>query len=72
MPKPASTDGAARGRASIAFLDGHAESPTYPAMTIGRELFTQIGQPHYWRRSGPPDAANIAAFVEELRGPSPW
>ncbi len=60
------------GRANIAYLDGHVASPTYPVKTEGRELFAESGQPYYWRRAGPPDAANIAAFIKELQDPCPW
>jgi prepilin-type N-terminal cleavage/methylation domain-containing protein/prepilin-type processing-associated H-X9-DG protein len=61
-----------QGRPSIAFLDGHAESPIYPAKTEGRELFTEFGQPHYWHQDGSTDKANISVFVKELEGPCPW
>lgn len=60
------------GRANIAFLDGHAESPVYPAKTMGRELFAEFGQPHYWRDAAPPDNANMSRFIRRLSGPCPW
>ena len=60
------------GRASIAFLDGHADNPRYPAKTDGRSLFTEFGHPHYWRQTGPPDNANISTYVKKLNGPCPW
>jgi prepilin-type N-terminal cleavage/methylation domain-containing protein len=69
---PGSAGRGPTGQPSVAYLDGHVESPTYPARTLGRELFTELGQPHFWRRSGPPDRANISAFVRELPGPCPW
>jgi len=62
----------ARAKATIAYLDGHVENPTYPVKTIGRELFTEYGQPHFWRASGPPDQANMSAFIKRLPGPCPW
>jgi prepilin-type N-terminal cleavage/methylation domain-containing protein/prepilin-type processing-associated H-X9-DG protein len=65
-------NGAAEGRSSIAFLDGHVEARLYPSKTMGRELFAEFGQPHFWRESGPPDNANISAFVRRLQGPCPW
>jgi prepilin-type processing-associated H-X9-DG protein len=63
---------AAQGRTSIGFLDGHVESRLYPANTPGRELFTEFGQPHFWRSAGAPDITNMSAFIRRLRGPSPW
>ena len=63
-PKP-------KGRANIAFLDGHVDNPVYPARTGGRELFAEVGQPYFWRDGQPPDQANVAAFIPNL-GPCPW
>jgi prepilin-type processing-associated H-X9-DG protein len=60
-----------KGRASIAFLDGHVEGSVYPARTPGRALFTEFGMPHFWRASGQ-DHANASAFVKRLPGPCPW
>jgi prepilin-type N-terminal cleavage/methylation domain-containing protein/prepilin-type processing-associated H-X9-DG protein len=60
------------GRASIAFLDGHVESPLYPVKTAGRELFAEFGEPYVWRENAPPDTVNIAAFITRLHGPCPW
>ncbi|MHC4444058.1 MAG: hypothetical protein ACYTF1_21055, partial [Planctomycetota bacterium] len=60
------------GRTSIVFLDGHAEGRTYPAKTQGRELFTEFGQPYVWHETGPPDKANISAFIKQLKGSCPW
>lgn len=62
----------ARGRASIAFLDGHAEARLYPANTDGRRLFTEMGQPHFWRKSGGPDQVNMRQFIPRLSQPPPW
>ena len=70
--QPGPKGAASQGRASIAFLDGHAESRLYSSETLGRELFAEFGQPHMWRESGPPDRANISAFIRKLPGPCPW
>lgn len=64
--------GADEGRTSIAFLDGHVEGRLYQAKTMGRELFAEFGQPPFWRESGDPDRANLAAFLRRLPGPCPW
>ncbi len=64
--------GGPQGRATIAFLDGHAEARAYPARTSGRELFTTYGHPYFWRESGPLDRTNIAAVIRRLPGPCPW
>lgn len=64
--------GGAVGRSSMAFLDGHAEARLYPAKTMGRELFAEFGQPPFWRVTGPPDQANLSAFMKRLAGPCPW
>jgi len=72
MPTSGANGADARGRATIAFLDGHVDSPYYPARTMGRELFAEFGQPHYWRASGPPDRANMSAFIKRLPGSCPW
>ncbi len=69
---PTSAGSTTQGRATIAYLDGHVETPTYPARTEGRELFTEYGQPYFWRRSGPPDQVNLAAFIRRINGPCPW
>jgi prepilin-type N-terminal cleavage/methylation domain-containing protein/prepilin-type processing-associated H-X9-DG protein len=63
---------ASEGRSSMAFLDGHVEARLYPAKTMGRELFAQFGQPPFWRDAGPPDMANLSAFIKKLEGPCPW
>ncbi len=68
----AAGDDGAKGRASIAYLDGHVASPFYPALTEGRELFAEVGQPFYWRQSGPPDRVNMSVFIKRLSGPCPW
>ncbi|MBP7748012.1 MAG: prepilin-type N-terminal cleavage/methylation domain-containing protein [Phycisphaerae bacterium] len=65
-------NGTYTGRASLAFLDGHAEGRVYPAKTMGRELFAELGQPSFWRETGPPDQANLSAFIKRLPGPCPW
>ncbi|MBI4579454.1 MAG: DUF1559 domain-containing protein [Planctomycetes bacterium] len=62
----------AKGRSSIAFLDGHVEACLYPAKTLGRELFAEFGQPRFWPESGLPDRANMAAFIKRLQTPCPW
>jgi prepilin-type processing-associated H-X9-DG protein len=62
----------AEGRSSMAFLDGHAEARLYPAKTMGRDLFAQVGQPPFWRASGGPDKANMTAFLKRIPGPCPW
>lgn len=67
-----SATGGYEGRSSIAFLDGHAEGRLLPAKTLGRELFSEFGQPHLWPETGQPDTVNIAAFVKKLAGPCPW
>lgn len=72
MPKAAADGRDPTGQANIAFLDGHAAGPTYPAKTMGRELFAEFGQPHFWRASGPVDVANMSAFLRQLPGPCPW
>jgi len=72
MPTADSKGGQPGGRASIAFLDGHVESRTYPAKTRGCELFAEYGQPHVWHDSGPPDTVNAAAFIRKLPGRCPW
>ncbi|UCG15788.1 MAG: prepilin-type N-terminal cleavage/methylation domain-containing protein [Phycisphaerales bacterium] len=72
MRTVSSKDQGARGRATIAFLDGHVDDPIYPVKTLGRELFTEFGQPHYWHETGPPDRANASAFIKKLDGPCPW
>jgi prepilin-type processing-associated H-X9-DG protein len=72
MPIAASTSQVARGRSSLAFLDGHVESRLYPAKTMGRELFTEFGQPHFWHKTGPVDKANMSTFIRKLNGPCPW
>lgn len=64
-----SKGGRTEGRAGIAFLDGHVEGRLYPAKTLGRELFAEIGQPHFWRESGQPDYANLSAFIKRLQIP---
>ncbi len=60
------------GRSSMAFLDGHAEGRLYPARTLGRELFAEFGQPHFWREAGLPDRTNLSAFIRQIAGPCPW
>ena len=65
-------EGGFQGRSSMAFLDGHAEARLYPAKTMGRELFAEFGQPPFWRATGPPDKANMSAFIRRLVGPCPW
>ena len=60
------------GRTGIAFLDGHAEGRKYPAKTEGKALFTEFGQPYFWRSSGPVDQDNMRAFIKKLDGPCPW
>ncbi len=60
------------GRVSMAYLDGHVASPSYPSRTLGRQIFTEFGQPHMWRNAGGPDKANMSAFIPRLSGPSPW
>ena len=72
MATTASAGQTPTGRTGIAYLDGHAESPKYPAKTEGRQLFPEYGQPYFWRASGPPDTANVSAFVRKLSGPCPW
>lgn len=72
MLRPGSENGGSQGRSSMAFLDGHVEARLYPAQTLGRELFAEFGQPHFWRESGLPDRVNISAFVRRLQGPCPW
>lgn len=72
MNRAGSKAGGSEGRSSIAFLDGHVEGRLYPANTVGRELFTEFGQPHMWREGGAPDVANMSAFVKKLSGPCPW
>lgn len=69
---PATQDDTAKGRTSMGYLDGHAESPLYAANTMGRELFAEMGQPHFWRHNRPTDIANMSAFVKRLRQPCPW
>lgn len=71
-PKVGSDGTVIEGRASIGFLDGHVESRIYPAKTEGRELFTEFGQPHFWRKSGGPDIANMSRFIPNLGRTSPW
>lgn len=73
MPSSGAGAGAmATGKATIAYLDGHAESPTYPAKTEGRQLFAEIGQPHWWPASGGNDNANMSVFIPRLAGHCPW
>ena len=72
MPTTDANGGDSSGRTTIAFLDGHAESPVYPGLTEGRQLFTEFGQPHFWRRTGPPDQANMSMFIRRLSGVCPW
>jgi prepilin-type N-terminal cleavage/methylation domain-containing protein len=60
------------GRTSIGFLDSHVESRIYPAKTEGRELFAEYGQPHFWKKNGPPDQLNMRRFIPDLGGRSPW
>lgn len=72
MPASDANGANARGSATIAFLDGHADSPVYPAHTEGRQLFAEFGQPYFWRASGPPDQANAMLIVKRLAGPCPW
>jgi prepilin-type processing-associated H-X9-DG protein len=67
-----SKQGGSLGRSSMAFLDGHVEGRLLPAKTLGREVFAEFGQPQLWRESGPPDQANMAAFIRRLQGPCPW
>jgi prepilin-type N-terminal cleavage/methylation domain-containing protein/prepilin-type processing-associated H-X9-DG protein len=66
------SNGGSAGRSSMAFLDGHAEARLYPSKTMGRELFAELGQPPFWREAGPPDKANMSAFIKRLPGPCPW
>lgn len=66
MLRAGAEGGVPEGRSSIAFLDGHVEGRLYPAKTMGRELFSEFGQPHFWRESGLPDQANMSAFVRRL------
>ncbi len=61
-----------KGRTSIAYLDGHAEAPLYPARTMGRKLFASFGQPYIWRDGGGPDYTNMTAFLKEIPGSCPW
>jgi prepilin-type processing-associated H-X9-DG protein len=72
MPTAGAKGESPRGQASIAFLDGHAEGPTYPARTEGRELFAEFVPPYFWRRTGQPDRANMSVFIRNMRGPCPW
>lgn len=67
-----SAGAANEGRASIGFLDGHVESRLYPARTEGRRLFTEFGQPHFWRTTGGADQANMRRFIPNLGKPAPW
>jgi type II secretory pathway pseudopilin PulG len=69
----AGSDGAVtEGRTSIGYLDGHVENPIYPANTEGRQLFTEFGQPHFWRKTGSPDITNMRKFIPNLHRKSPW
>ncbi len=70
--QPGSSEDGPKGRVSIAYLDGHADAPTYPSRTLGRELFAEFGQPYIWRDGGGPDQANMAAFLKEIPGTCPW
>lgn len=70
--QPGSNEDGPKGRTSIAYLDGHAEAPLYPAKTMGRELFAEFGQPYVWRDGGGPDRTNMTAFLKEIPGNCPW
>lgn len=72
MFKAGSSDDTSEGRSSLAYLDGHVDAPLYRAKTLGRELFAEFGQPHFWRDGGLPDRANMAAFVRRIPGNCPW
>ncbi len=71
MPTAGASGPNPTGRASIAFLNGHAESAIYPSKTDGRALFSDVDQLHEWRESAPPDKADISTLVMRLDGPCP-
>ncbi len=69
---PGANTSGPKGRVSIAYMDGHADDPIYRARTLGRQIFTEFGQPHIWRNEGGPDKVNMTAFLNDIPGTCPW
>lgn len=69
---PAANSERSEGRTSIGFLDGHVESRLYAVKTEGRQLFAEVGQPHFWLAPGGVDTVNMKQFIPNLGGRPAW